>query len=184
MACFQAPFGDWLVRSRFPKPGRLIEGGIGAGGNLLHFQQLGFQVTGFDVMAESVEHVKSRGVADVRVQDLCTPWPVDQQSASVILLLDVIEHLVDPVAALKQAKEALSPSGGIIVTVPAYPSLYGPWDKALGHYRRYTWRMLREHTEQAGLKLSWCSFWNSYTLPIAWLVRLKERMSTKKSKPR
>ena len=44
------------VLGRFaPPPGLLVEGGIGSSRNLLEFSQLGYDVTGFDVMPEAVE---------------------------------------------------------------------------------------------------------------------------------
>jgi hypothetical protein len=92
-----------------------------------------------------------------------------------VLLLDVVEHLKEPVAALEQAKLRLASGGGVVVTVPAYPWLMGPWDEALGHYRRYTPGMLKKHAESAGLRVDWWSYWNSFTLPPALLIRLLER---------
>ncbi|MCP4507957.1 MAG: class I SAM-dependent methyltransferase, partial [Fuerstiella sp.] len=47
-----------LLQKHCPPPGRLVEGGIGSGRNLVEFQELGYNVTGFDLMAESVEHVR------------------------------------------------------------------------------------------------------------------------------
>jgi SAM-dependent methyltransferase len=164
-----------LVARRFPPPGALVEGGVGAGGNLLLFQSLGYETRGFDMLEASVEHVRARG-ARVDVHDLDQPWPVADGSTRVVLLLDVVEHVADPVATLRNAKRVLAPGGGVIVTVPAYQWLYSPWDRALGHRERYTVRLLRRHAEAAGLKLTWWSHWNSFTLPPAILMRLKERL--------
>jgi SAM-dependent methyltransferase len=161
---------DILLRDVKP-PARLIEGGVGGGQNLLTFQKLGYRVTGFDIMPEAVAHCRRLGINDVRIHDLEKSWPVESGSIRTVVLLDVLEHLVHPVRALHSAAETLVPNGSIIVTVPACPFLTGPWDQMLGHYRRYTPKLLREHAFEAGLRVIWLSYWNAFSLPAAVLVR-------------
>lgn len=165
-----------ILRTHFPPPGRLVEGGIGSGGNLLAFQQAGYDVTGLDIMPESVEHVRLRGIEDVQQHDLSQPWPVEDGSVRAVVLLDVLEHIEDPVAALQQAKSILRNDGGIVFTVPAYPALYGDWDRLLGHYRRYTISELRREAAAAGLRVAWVTHWNSFTLPAALALRAWEKL--------
>jgi SAM-dependent methyltransferase len=165
-----------LLRRYFPPPARLVEGGIGGGGNLLALHDMGYQVAGFDLMPEAVEHCRQLRPIDVRQHNLQEPWPLEPGTADVVLMLDVIEHTALPVQVLKNAAKILRPRGGVIVTVPAYPWLQGPWDEMLGHYRRYTGRVLRQQAREAGLKTAWLSHWNSFTLPAAVAVRLAEKM--------
>lgn len=61
-----------------------------------------------------------------------------------LLYIDVLEHIEDATAELLRANELLAPGGHLIIVVPAYPFLYSPFDRAIGHYRRYTERMLDE----------------------------------------
>jgi 2-polyprenyl-3-methyl-5-hydroxy-6-metoxy-1,4-benzoquinol methylase len=61
-----------------------------------------------------------------------------------LLYIDVLEHIEDAAAELLRANELLAPGGHLIIVVPAYPFLYSPFDQAIGHYRRYTKRMLRD----------------------------------------
>jgi SAM-dependent methyltransferase len=168
-----------LLRKHAPAPGKLIEGGMGACRNLLLFQSLGYQVTGLDIMPEAVELGRTRGLADVHQHDLGVSWPAAENSISAIVLLDVLEHVPDPVLVLKNAKAVLNDTGAIIVTVPAYQFLFSDWDRALGHYRRYTPAMLREQVEAAGLKAKVLTHWNSFTLPAAIAVRGVERLTPK-----
>src|SRR5262249_15448843 len=147
-------------------PGVLIEGGVGSSRNLLTFRELGYQVRGFDVMPEAVELARERNV-DVALHDLAQPWPVEHDSVRAVVLLDVIEHIADPVAVLTHVREVLSPGGAAIITVPAYQWLFSEWDSALGHFRRYTCDMLQAQAEEAGLKVAQLSHWNAFTLPAA-----------------
>jgi SAM-dependent methyltransferase len=164
-----------LLQRYFPPPGMLVEGGIGSSRNLVEFKKLGYDVAGLDIMSEAVEHGRERGIENVRLHDLSEPWPFASESVKVVVLLDVLEHLADPVHVLKNVREILTPGGGMIITVPAYPCLYGDWDKRLGHYRRYTADALREHVLQAGLKVTRLTHWNSFTTPAAVCVRGYQR---------
>lgn len=164
-----------LLERYFPAPGKLVEGGVGSARNLMTFQAMGYDVQGFDVMPESVAIAESRGV-QAQLHDLAEPWPVADDSLTAVVLLDVIEHIADPVAVLKNARESLVEGGGVIVTVPAYQWLYSDWDQALGHFRRYTMKMLRDQADEAGLRVLQLTHWNAFTLPAAIAVRSYERL--------
>ncbi|MCA9019162.1 MAG: class I SAM-dependent methyltransferase [Planctomycetaceae bacterium] len=165
-----------ILRREYPAPGILIEGGIGSARNLLEFKRMGYEVTGFDLMQDSVEYGRSRGLTNLSVHELSQPWPVAPASAKAIVLLDVMEHMQDPVQLLKNAAVALSEEGGIIITVPAYPSLYSSWDRKLGHYCRYTKKQFCQNVTEAGLNVKWVTHWNSFTLPAAILSRGADRV--------
>ena len=172
-----------LLQKYCPPPGRLAEGGIGSGRNLIEFQELGYDVTGFDLMPESVEHVRSRGVEDVHVHDLGDKWPVEDGGLRAVVLLDVLEHVEFPVQVLQHVHRALADDGAVIVTVPAYPWLFSRWDVQLGHFRRYTAREFRHHANEAGFRVQWMNHWNSFTLPAAMAVRGWEKVFPKREQP-
>ena len=67
--------------------------------------------------------------------------------------LNVLEHIADDAAALRRMAAALTPGGAIVLLVPAFPSLYGPIDRNLGHFRRYTRRGIRKLAAETGLRL-------------------------------
>ncbi len=60
-----------------------------------------------------------------------------------ILYIDVLEHIEDDRAELLRASGRLSPGGTLIVLSPAHPFLYTAFDRAIGHFRRYTRSSLR-----------------------------------------
>jgi SAM-dependent methyltransferase len=72
--------------------------------------------------------------------------PVDS-----VVALNVLERMVDDVAALRAMARTTLPGGRVLLVVPAYPSLAGAYDEALGHLRRYTPDSLRDAVETAGL---------------------------------
>ena len=59
-----------------------------------------------------------------------------------ILYMDVLEHIENDAAEVARAAARLAPGGHLIVLCPAHGWLYTAFDKAIGHYRRYTKRML------------------------------------------
>ena len=57
----------------------------------------------------------------------------------LVLLLDVLEHIDDPVRFIEAQLHPLTiPGTAVLVAVPAHPNLFGDHDRALGHHRRYT----------------------------------------------
>ncbi len=165
-----------ILQTHFPPPAKLVEGGIGSSRNLQEFQELGYQVAGFDLMDEAVAHGRNRGLDELRVHDLTQPWPLDGESMDVAVLLDVLEHMPNPVEVLRHASKVLKPGGGLVITVPAHPWLFGDWDKRLGHYRRYTARELRRHADAAELTIERLTYWNAFSLPAAIAVRGIQRV--------
>ena len=69
----------------------------------------------------------------------------------LILMLDVLEHFEDPVTALRHAAGLLEERGTMLVTVPAFRTLWTHHDDLNRHFHRFTKPTLRAVTEQAGL---------------------------------
>ena len=69
-----------------------------------------------------------------------------------VLYIDVLEHIENDTCELTHAARLLKDGGHLIVVSPAHQWLFSPFDKAIGHYRRYSRRALQELTPQ-GLTL-------------------------------
>jgi hypothetical protein len=63
----------------------------------------------------------------------------------------------------------VSPSGHLLLSVPAEPTRLGPSDHAVGHYRRYTGEVLEERLQQAGAELA---SMRHYAWPLGYLLEL------------
>ena len=70
-----------------------------------------------------------------------------------ILYIDVLEHIEDDRAEMTRAAAHLHRSGHVIVLAPAHASLYTPFDKAIGHFRRYSRASLAEAAASTVLRL-------------------------------
>jgi len=90
----------------------------------------------------------------------------------VVFLLDVIEHVKDPVAFLNAAAYYLKPTGVVVINVPSVPSLTSAYDKIVGHLRRYTKSSLRKDVSDAGLETIRITYWGISLLPVLALRKL------------
>lgn len=84
-----------------------------------------------------------------RLPTCCVPvqGTIDQARAEApfdsIVYIDVLEHIADDRQELAAAASCLAPGGYLVVLSPAHQWLYSPFDRAIGHYRRYSRRMLK-----------------------------------------
>ncbi len=95
----------------------------------------------------------------------------------VVVAFDVIEHIKDDKAAVKEIGRVLRNGGYFIFTVPAFQSFYSAHDKALGHYRRYSKAMLLALLNDFEIRR--LSYWNSSLfLPLAAFRMLRRGKDT------
>jgi SAM-dependent methyltransferase len=97
------------------------------------------------------------GRDDIEVAELELPGPVNVgEPLDSIVAMNVIEHIDDDVAAMRDLSAALVPGGRLVIWVPGYPQLYGEFDRKVGHFRRHTPDTMRAHVERAGLEVRLC----------------------------
>ena len=104
----------------------LIEGGsvldLGCGDGLL-FRLLGKKIekgVGLDISPEAVRKAKEKGF-DARLHSFDDPLPFEDNTFDYVVLLDVLEHVYDPVPLLREAARVSKNS--VIVGVPNFSSL-------------------------------------------------------------
>ena len=61
-----------------------------------------------------------------------------------IIYIDVLEHIENDSSEIEKASELLNEKGHLIILSPAFPCLFSPFDRAIGHHRRYTIRNLKK----------------------------------------
>lgn len=105
--------------------------------------------------------------------------PFKGGSIGVVTLLDVLEHLQEPVLALREANRLLAADGLLVVNVPAHQWLWSGADELLGHVCRYTRPALRRDLEQGGFEVLWMSHVFSWLVGPVWLARRLESDSSR-----
>ena len=71
-------------------------------------------------------------------------------SYDVVCAFEVLEHIEDDEQALADWLALARPGGHVVLSVPADPSRFGPWDASVGHFRRYTASDLTRLLTRAG----------------------------------
>jgi 2-polyprenyl-3-methyl-5-hydroxy-6-metoxy-1,4-benzoquinol methylase len=130
----------------------VLEVGAGLGGTTRLFGSLGVPRSRWVCLEPDAEMVRTLslkieqgdlpGYCQPRMGTLEDVSTTEQFSA--ILYIDVLEHIFEDRAEVQKAACLLKPGGRLIVLAPAHPWLFSPFDRAIGHYRRYTRSSLRD----------------------------------------
>jgi SAM-dependent methyltransferase len=147
--------------------GSLLDVGAFSGMFMQNAKRRGFQVTGVEPIREAYVHLNEVLGLQVVHGDLhSTPFPSDH--FMVVSLLDVIEHVADPVAELREVFRILKPGGFVVMTTPNAAGLmqtivggkrkiFGqPWcpiDDIPWHLWGFTPRTFRICMEKAGFRV-------------------------------
>jgi SAM-dependent methyltransferase len=151
-----------------------IEIGSGTGTNAALLVEAGLtRLTVSETDDELVELLRTRFAGDDRVAvrklDLLSA-PSEEHSAFVAL--NVLEHVEDDVAGLRAAAGLVRPAGAVVLFVPAFPFAMSRFDRAIGHFRRYTKESARESLVAAGLAVEELRYVNAPGL-AAWTVGMR-----------
>ncbi len=155
-AHFRREFRRRLARIRAAGgAGRLYDVGAATGAFLLEAREAGFTVAGVEPADAVASRARARGleVATGTAETFVRP----DGSVDVLTCCDVLEHLLDPVAALRRFRAALAPDGLLVLCVPDFG---GAWARLSGarwpfvtpkeHLHYFTRRTLRRALEAAG----------------------------------
>jgi len=158
-----------------PAGSDILDAGCGSGRNMVELARYG-DVTGIELSPTSVAVARDRRVGEV-VEGSVEELPFAQDSFDFAVCLDVIEHLDDDLRTLRELRRVIRPGGRLLVTVPAYPSLWSSHDVVNHHRRRYTNASLSAATGAAGWGTTFTTHFNALLLPAAMAYRWWERLS-------
>jgi SAM-dependent methyltransferase len=119
----------------------------------------------------SVDALRLSGSEATLARADATRLPFRSDSIDLLLAADVIEHLDDDREALREFVRVLRPGGHLVLTVPAFPSLWGPQDIVAQHRRRYRRSPLLALIEGAGVRVSTCFHFNYVLFTPIWMAR-------------
>ena len=144
-------------RGKFSHP-RILDVGCGTGANLELLSQFG-AAEGVDISQQAIDFCRLRGLERVRM-GAAEELPYEDGSFDLLTALDVVEHLDDDVAGLREMRRVLRTDGRILLFVPAFMFLWGVQDDISHHRRRYTREGLRRAVVAAGFEIERLTYAN------------------------
>lgn len=166
----------WAVRRCFPQAESYLEIGCGTGFVLAAIKDTlsTARVCGSEIFPEGLLVARQRVPEAEFFQMDARDIPFIEEY-DLIGAFDVLEHIEEDAAVLRQFFRAVNPGGGLILTVPQHPSLWSDVDVYSRHQRRYTRKELTEKVRSAGFEVIYGTSFVSLLLPALWLMRVRKR---------
>jgi SAM-dependent methyltransferase len=145
---------------------KILEVGCGRGLAVKYLSAAGIDIVGVEPsQTTAIAGAAERITFGITAEEM----PIEtRRGISVILLLDVIEHLPDPADFLRRLQASFPELETVLLTVPARRELWSNYDEFFGHYRRYDRKMIR----QLAHDVSWRHVSSSYFLHAPYLPML------------
>jgi SAM-dependent methyltransferase len=171
----------WIASQLRPYLGvRILDIGGGYGAHLESLLAEGYRVLSIDMSEDSVQFMRNRFKYFPDFQADCADFgrvdvqeTLTQSGFDTITCLNVLEHIEDDRAALKDMHSILAPQRGtLLLQVPALEWLFGSLDQQAGHFRRYTRRTVSGLLTEAGFKIIQVRYFNLFGV-LPWLVNAR-----------
>jgi glycosyltransferase involved in cell wall biosynthesis len=173
----QAPqFNQWMYDSVKPWLGtRVAELGVGRGNLSKHIRRHE-HVLLTDYRLDYLTELQRKWseLRDLKIGKLDMTLREDYEqlrefAPESVVFLNVLEHIEDDRAVLRNLMETVPAGCRIVILVPFNMKLYSEFDRQLGHFRRYEKGELEGKMREAGLEVEYQFFFNKFGV-IAWYV--------------
>lgn len=158
---------------------QILDIGTGSGGMVPLLSKYG-QLTATEPDQATFEYASGKFKEYPRVQFLHGGWEsldLPPQQFDLVTAFDVLEHCENDVLALKRWGSWLHEGGSLLLTIPAFSSLWGINDVLSHHYRRYTKETLTKALQAADFKVDKISYCNALMFGPVWISRnIKDRI--------
>ena len=152
-----------------------VEVGSGSGVVGRFLELVGYRVVCVEPHVSGAVHAARRGVTASFCGDLAS-LRLPDHSVTNIGAFDVIEHLEDPVALLREVRRVLAADGLLLLTVPAFQWLWSDFDVWNGHVERFSARRLSKVLSLAGLSMTEHSYFFAPLVVPVYLMRIVRRL--------
>lgn len=160
---------------------RVLDAGCGTGINLGWLRGFG-ETVGVDGSEEAIRFCHMRNETGARLAWI-ESLPFGDGTFHLATALDVLEHIEDDAAAMRELARVCAPGGYILVTVPVFPSLWSEHDEINQHVRRYVPSRLYGLFAENRLEIAHRSFMNTWLLPAAFVWRWHRNLRRLFAKP-
>jgi len=164
-------YADWIAKlmQEFVT-GRVLEVGAGHGVITERLARLG-PVVAAEPSPRAAARLRDRtaGIDGVQVVECDLTEAATLGPFDTAVAVNVLEHIVDDVGALRSLRSALSPGGNVVLFVPAFELLYSRFDAQVGHIRRYRRSTMSDVLGAAGFAITEMRYVNAPGA-LLWLV--------------
>lgn len=161
-----------------PAKARILDVGCGTGGAALALARHGRAVA-VDREPGSFALSMDRPYTERVLASASAPLPFADGSFDVVCALDILEHLDDDAAAVRELYRVCRPGGTVIIFVPAFNFLWGYNDDYSHHKRRYVKSQLVDVLTRAGFALDEAGYFNAVLFAPTLAARLLQRVAPK-----
>lgn len=154
--------------------GRTLEVGAGIGNVAAHYLPQVDHALLVEPAVNLFTQLQMRFSGDNRVTTACALLKdVDPsllaQPFDAAIMVNVLEHIEDDAAVLRDLFGRVKPGGALLLFVPALPFLYGSLDELVHHVRRYTMKSLEQVVSDAGFAVHKLRYMDALGM-APWLV--------------
>lgn len=159
---------DTVRRVLGERIGDVVEVGCGQGAFGVRLAATAQSYRAFEPDSESYAVAKNRlaAIPSATVEGRMLP-EADAPCADLVCAFEVLEHIDDDARALESWRQWLRPGGLLVISVPAHQHRFGPWDTAVGHFRRYGRVDLSQRLVEAGFEVERISM---YGFPLGYAL--------------
>jgi len=172
-----------LIKSNtnIEKGDQVIDIGCGTGGFAKVLLNEEYDVTCLDTEELAIEYCQKRGIKNLFHGDLKSYISKSNQKFKAAFMLDVIEHIPDDQDVVNDVYKILEDDGYFIAAVPAFQWLWSKHDEIHMHYRRYNKTNFTKLFKNAGFKVEYVSYFNSFLFLPAVLKRFIDKATKNES---
>ena len=171
-------YNEWLFdRTRLQLGRRVLDVGAGVGTFTALASAAKADVVAVEPEEEFARYLSDRFADDEQVTVVqSTVDELADRYFDSIICFNVLEHIEDDAETVRRFAQLLAPGGRLFLLVPAHPGLYGGYDRAAGHVRRYSKEAVESMVAGAGFQLEALRHVNPAGA-VGWLLRVRLRSS-------
>lgn len=154
---------------------KLLEIGCATGGFIQQIvENEKLEITGSEIYLKGLLYAKKNLPHVAFIQFDVTQGLIGEEF-DLIVAFDVLEHIENDVAAIRNINQMLHKGGGLIITVPQHKFLWSKLDEILKHKRRYSRRELVTKLQENGFDIRHVTSFLFVLFPLMLISRMFDK---------
>lgn len=147
---------------------KVLDFGAGIGTISMQFRQ----ATGIAPLALEIDAGQRHILQSRQLTTISHITELADASIDLCISSNVLEHIEDDAAVLRDIYAKLKPGGALTLWLPAFPLLWTKMDESIGHFRRYTRAGLVKTLQDAGFVVEQSRYYDcaGFMLALCWRV--------------